>query len=219
MKPNARWGASFALFAAVLAVAMIACLREIMPLLPPGTPETTFEYQIAFRPLIGPLLHIFALDQMFVVAYGAAFVAAAMAWARPLPLAWLAALAGIATAGIDTLENLRTVAVLAALPDGPPAPADLDALDLLGAVKWIAAGVTGLCIAALVPRRGPVFTVFAALFALNALASLALGAARLKLAEPLAAIEPALATGVLMAMPAGLLLLGLALWSEARHAP
>ncbi len=219
MKTNARWGAAFALLAAALALGMVVILREIAPALPPTAPHTTIEYQIAFRPLLGPLLKIYALDQMFVVAYGAAFVAAAMAWPRPVPLAVLAVVAGLATAGIDTLENLRSIAVLAALPEGPPAGADLDALDFLGAIKWIAAGVTGLAIATLVPRRGPVLTVFAALFALNGAASLALGVARLKLVEPLTALEPTLAGGVIMAMPVGLVLLGLALWTDARAAP
>jgi hypothetical protein len=198
---------------------MVLILRSIAPSLPPVTPHTTYEYQLAFRPLIGPLLRLFGLDQMFVVAYGAAFVAAAMAWARPVPLAVVAVLAGLATAGIDTLENLRSIAVLAALPDGPPTAADLDALEFLGAVKWVAAGATMLALAALVPRRGPIFTIFAVLFALDGLASLALGAARLKLVDALTALEPALAGGVIAAMPVGLLLLGLALWSEARHAP
>ncbi len=227
MKPTARatafWGASFALLAAALAVGMVMILREIAPELPATPPHTTFEYQIAFRPFLAPLLKIYALDQMFVVAYGAAFVAAAVRWARPPgllgALAGVAVIAGLATAGIDTLENLRAIAVLAALPDGPPAAADLDTLDFLGAIKWIAAGVTMLALAALVPRRGPVLTLLALLFALDGVASLALGAARLKLAEALAAVEPTLANGVVLAMPVGLLLLGLALLAEPRAAP
>ena len=225
MKSNARWGAAFALLAAGLALGMVMILREIGPAMPPSAPHTTVEYQFAFRPLLGPLLQIFALDQMFVVAYGAAFVAAAISWGRPAPaapfapLALLAVVAGLCTAGVDTLENLRSIAVLAALPEGPPAATDLDALDLFGALKWVAAGVTTLALAALVPRRGPVLTIFAALFALDGVASLALGIARLKLVDALTALEPSLAGGVIFAMPVGLLMLGLALWSQARHAP
>lgn len=221
VKPNARasafWGASFALLAAALAVAMVMILRSIAAELPATPPHTTFEYQIAFRPFLAPLLNIYALDQMFVVAYGAAFVAAAVSWARPVALAGVAVIAGLATAGIDTMENLRSIAVLAALPDGPPAAADLDALDFLGAIKWIAAGVTSVALSALVPRRGALLAILAALFALDGAASLALGVARLKLVDALTAVEPALANGVIFAMPVGLLLLGVALLAEARH--
>lgn len=214
MNINARWGGAFALLAAALAGAMVALLQGAHV---PAPPQTTLEYEYAYRPLLSPMLRLFALDQMFVTAYGAAFVAAALSWGRPALLCAVAILAGLATAGIDTQENLRSVAVLAGLADGPPSAADLDALDFLGAIKWIAAGVTGVSLALLVPRRGIVSGAFALLFGLDGLASVTLGAARLHFAPALSALEPSLAGVVIAGMPVGLLLLGLLLLFQPRE--
>lgn len=219
MKPNALWGGAFALLAAAIAIAMVLILVQHRDVFPTEAPQTTVDYQDAFRPALRPLAALFAFDQMFVVAYGAAFVGAALTWRRPRALSWLVLLGGIATAGIDTAENVHTSVVLAGLADSGPTVKDLDLLDLLGALKWVGGGVTSLALAAIIPKRGVFFGLVALVLLVGGVGELALAAVRLDLVSVLAATEAKLAFGVVAAMPLGLALTGIALLSDARQAP
>jgi hypothetical protein len=204
MKPIAWWGAVFAGVAFLVLGAMLTMLNQAgcAPVAPPHGQSAA------------QLAQFFGLDMMFVVAYVAAFVAAAQTFMRRRMPALLLAFAACATGALDLGENLSA---LAALHDvSGPACAILTAFPGLTAAKWAAAALIGVALIFVAPVRGYLsgFYVwgFGILFTLAAIAA--------ALAPFVAA--PGLAGRMMQGLAPLLLLPGmfglcLLLWSDARR--
>lgn len=204
LKPIAWWGAAFAGLAFVCLFVMLALLNRA-GCVPPAA---------GGGQVVGGLAQFFGLDMAFVVAYVAAFLAAAQSFFRRRFAAVLLACAAVATGLLDAVENLSSLSALHQMSTS--ACAVLTAFPGLTAAKWAAAALVGVALVMVAPVRGLFSAIylwgFGVLFTLASI--VAACAPFLDVSESAGRLTEGLAPLLLLPVMLGLCLL---LWSEARR--
>ncbi len=216
MNPNALWGATFACLATILVISLISTLAG------GGVGSAPIDLSgsttgASLQPSLASLLTTQAIDMMFLVAYGAAFVAIPTVWRTParLPFALLAAAAGVAGAALDALENINTFHALSHSVDPAAVVAMRDILPV-NPWKWTAIAIAILATSFAIPMRGLLRTAYLLAFPIIFVPSALTMAWGARIAPDTASIAMALTLAV---VPFGMLGLAMIFLSEARRMP